>query len=658
MTVKMNAAALDEAIAAAGALASRIENARLACLQAVPPGGPTLTSLSVHGITGSAPEWLREQAKDPLGVVRDLADLLSSEDGSSVTWDGSTTGTIADLKQELARRIADDLDDLDDVRSPEDLARVEAATALLMKYVDDPDVTAAVATELGPDGVAALIEQAAAMTGPYSNYPNQYATYEDSSYGEEYDRVLALQDDLATALSGAVATASRSRRLSEDYGRELVESGGPLAPAVLFDYAHRNGQVFGSDFLTSAGEALLEWEGSGEGMYWAQFNGDHPFGTADRNELRDPVVQWMESLSDNPQASQEVLLDPDRAAYLLERQSLGEETSGNAAGMVLQTATIDQALNHGSSGQNAATIATWAIEHFGGDAKAQDGVNEELGGIVATYIRDVDRIAFNRSSAEGTGTYGPGGLPPGTNFPGEGFPPHGIMLNRDSLTNLLGDIGGNDQAVSVIGGAATRLNEVRLQHGIDEVIGSGVDLSGAVGVDNPVFAATRSNAGLQGFLYDNMLEGGISDARDDVAQRRRMAQLLLLPTEFVKVPGGPVGSYVVGEVKSQLTTAFVGNGVSDSISGANDMFDDIQTHSQLQALHTLATSDAGLPVGDLHDTWPVDEHGRPKPIDELTNAEQTAIINMANGGGDGYASAAYSGSLDGRDQLLRQYGGS
>lgn len=659
MTVKMNAAALDDAMLAATSLASRIESARQSALSAVPPGGPSLPSLGAHGIVGTAPEWLRGEAEDPLGVVRDLAILLGSQDGSSITWDGSTTGDIAALKTELGRRISRELADVHDIRSPEDLARAQAATDLLLKYVDDPDITATVALELGPEGVARVIGDAAAMTGQFSNYPSTYDVYEDSSYGEEYEKVRHFQDDLANALSGALATASTAHRLSADYGRRLVESSGPLPTAVIFDYGHRKGHVFGKDFLTGAGDALLEWENGGEGMFWqAMADPYQTFGTADQKALQDPVVKWLEALSDNTAASQEVLLDPDKASYLLERHSYGEETRGDAAGMVLQTATVDQALSHGTYGKNAATISAWAIEHYGGKATAQLGVNEELGAIVATYIRDVDRIAYNVRSAEGSGIYEPGAVPAGTLFDDAGFPPYGIRLNRESLKGLLDDIGDNDTAISLIGSATSRLNEVRMNVAIDEVAALTGESDGSMGSRDLVFAAARSNAGLQGFLYDNLLEGGISDARKDEEQRRRLAKLLLVPTDLVKVPGGPLGSYVVGEVKSQLTDAYVGNGASDAVSSANDVFDDIQAHTRIQALHTLVTSDAGLPIGGLADAWPQDAHGHPKSIAELTNEEETAIINLVNTGGEGYASDAFSGALAGTDVFLEQYGGS
>lgn len=111
-------------------------------------------------------------------------------------------------------------------------------------------------------------------------------------------------------------------------------------------------------------------------------------------------------------------------------------------------------------------------------------------------------------------------------------------------------------------------------------------------------------------------------------------------------------------MKSQLTDAYVGNGASDAVSSANDVFDDIQAHTRIQALHTLVTSDAGLPIGGLADAWPQDAHGHPKSIAELTNEEETAIINLVNTGGEGYASDAFSGALAGTDVFLEQYGGS
>ncbi len=656
-TVKIDIAQIRSAISAAEGLAERIDGQRARASYSTPIALPSLEDGSLDKIS----RWLTDNLDD-LTTRRDLAILLDDEGTGTASYT-VPADTITNVKQLLGEQLADDLDDIDDIRSPEELAKMQAAVKLLMEYSDDATVAGSVANTLGPDKLGDLIEQAAAMTGPYSNYPSTYASYEGTTYSDEYAKVVALQDDLAEALSASLASASRAGKLTPDYGRELVENNGPLVPAVIFDYGHRGGHTFSADFLQDAGDALLEWENGQGGMYWAGFPDDGlNYGTSDHSELRDPTVQWMEALSDNTTAAQQVLLDVDKAGYLLERFSPSEETSGNAAGMVLQTATIDQAMSNSAYyGQNAATISSWAIDHFGGGAKAQDGVNEELGGIVATYIRDVDRISTYTGANPGAGTYGPGDVP-ATALQGDGFPPYGIILDRDKLSNLLGDIGDNDKAVELIGGASSRLNEIRTQIAIGDiqadVAAGNLNLSDPIGTDNPAYSAAAKNAAFTGFLYDGLLEGDMADAKADAEQRKRLAGLLLLPTEYVKVPGGPVGSYVVGQVKEQITQAIVGNGVSESLDNSNTMFNDIQSQTQLQTMRSLLTSDANLPMGDLASVWPTDSHGVPLQIDELSINDKIDIFNTASTGGNGYASSAYNGAADATDRLIDQYGGS
>lgn len=655
MTVRMNVGALDSAISAVEELANDIANARTACINAVPYRGPSLSSLTGGSVTVTAPEWLREQKTDPLGVVLDLARLLDTDGEGEVVWTGSTDGSIQDIKEELGRQIASRAEELEDVESPEDLDEFLETLELLDTYADDPDVTGAFVNAIGPEGLNRLIQQAGSMTGPYADYPNPNGIYEDSSYGEEFERVVAMQDTLAETLSQSVATASLAGNLPANFGEDFVRGGDPRSAAILFDYAARGGHEFGSEFLVSAGDALIEWENGEGGMYWSNFPGnDQQFGTADMNALRDPTVAWMEALSLSTDGSQEVLLDTDRAAYLLERFSPMEDVEGAAAGKVLQTATIDRALDSGTHGRDAATISSWAIEHFGGDAEPLDGIKEELGGIVATYIRDVDRVSYDLGSAEGSGIYGAGDVPGGT-MDGEGFPPYGIRLNRDALANLLGDIGDNDSAVSIVGGAASRLNSARL----DEAIGAIADNpapSGSIGTDDPLYNAARNNGSFTGFLYDSMLQGDIASAQGDAEQRQRMAELLLLPADAVKLPGGPIGSYVIGQIKREVTNEFVGDGVSDTIAGSNDAYDDIMSFTQMQALESLVFSDEDIPMGDLAEVWPGAADGDPVPMSELTNEDRTAIINTVRSGGQDYGTAVRNGVDDGRDDLIQQYG--
>lgn len=649
MSVEMNHEALDDAIEHMGDLAERVEQSRRRCVLANPNRGPELPSLDYSGVTGVAPQWLRDNVTDPITIVRDLARMLDTEDTGSVVWDGSTTGSIDDIKTEVGRQLADRLDDPADIDDPEDLDRYLASLEMLERYADDPEVTTAFATELGPEGVANVLNQAATLTGQYSNFPNTMDMYEDSSYGEQYERVIAMQDTLGDTLSTVLGTASREGDLAESFGRDMVEQGGPQAASILFDYGARGGVEFGTDFLTDAGDALLDWENGQGGMYWTAFPQNNQFGTSDSEAQRDPVVQWMEALPHNVEASQETMLDEGRASYLIERTSPTEDDWGTAAGDVLQTATIDQALNDDSTGQNAATISAWAIDHYGGEAEPSDGVKEELGGIVATYIRDVDGSLASGADLP-PGTYGPGEAPSGL-LQADGFPPYGIEIDRDALRGTLSDIGDNDSALSIVSGAANRFNDARLAVAIEENAGSE-----ETGSDSVMYNAVRQNGGLNGFVLDNMLEGGISAARDDEEMRQRIAELALAPTEGLKAVGGPVGSYVVDQITGEVTDAFVGTGVADSIDGSNDVFETMTETSQQQALQAMVNSD-GVPTGELANIWPT-SHGSPVDAADLDPAEWRNILNEVRGGGYGQASAAVNAINDGQDDFLSQYGGS
>ncbi|OUZ11304.1 hypothetical protein BHE97_05575 [Aeromicrobium sp. PE09-221] len=650
MTVRMNTDALDSAISAVEELANDIANARTACINAVPYRGPSLPSLTGGSVTVTAPEWLREQKTDPLGVVLDLARLLDTEGDGTVVWTGSTDGSIQDIKEELGRQIAARAEDLEDIDSPEDLDAFLETLGLLDTYAEDPDVTGAFVTAIGPEGLNQLIQRAGSMTGPYAEYPNPNGIYEDSSYGEEFERIVAMQDTLAETLSQSVATASLAGKLPDDFGSDFVRGGDPRSAAILFDYAARGGHEFGSEFLVSAGDALLEWENGEGGMYWSNFpGGDQQYGTADLNALRDPTVAWMEALSLSTEGSQEVLLDTDRAAYLLERFSPMEDVNGEAAGKVLQTATVDQALDPGDRGRDAATISSWAIEHFGGDAEPPDGIKEELGGILGVYIYDVYEAIPGRGLDIEPGTYV---RPPGDR--GDGWPVHGITINNEDLRGLLGDIGDNDSAVSIIGSAANNYNQVR----IDDAVQSAIADGGQVGGDDPITMTTGTNAANLGFLYDGLLEGGISSAEDDAAQRRRMAELLLLPTNAIDVPGGPVGTYVVGEIKKHLTNEFVGDGVNEAITGANDVFTQLSRQTWLQTFETMLTAEGGdqLDLGDARDQWPTNAAGNPIPTEDLSDQEVLNLILAIQDGDGGYASTALSEAAAQMERHLDRYG--
>lgn len=348
-----------------------------------------------------------------------------------------------------------------------------------------------------------------------------------------------------------------------------------------------------------------------------------------------------------PEGLSTVLLD--------DRHYLYEDTQGTAAGDVLAAATVQHALDNNYQGENAATISSWAISYFGGKADPPDGVKEELGAIVSTYIRDVGRVALDPNSADTPGTYGPDDeLPPGL-FEGEGFPPYGIRLDRTALNNLLGDIGDNDVAISLIGDANGRLAQGRLDQAVHTTVNGGPFVDEA----DPFNGATLTNSAVTGFLYDGLFDGRIDDAQGDAAEREKMWKFLMVPTEFVEVPGGPIGNYVVGSIKDRLKEEFVGDGVAESISSAEDGYNEVRTFTTMQSLYTLVTNEeaASLPAGSLREDWPTDSSGNPVHPNDLTSQQQTDIIASVNDPSDnqGYALSTYKNGLSGMDLLQEQY---
>ena len=656
MTVKLDAAALDSAISGLEDLASAIDFHRNWCTKDCPV---ELASLAEGTGLTQVRDWMNDQVVNPLRIVRDLAQLLDSE-GGTVELEGS--GAIDVLRAKLGAELAEQMADSGDLDTPEDIEDFQDLMATLDRYKDDIVVSGAFHTELGPEGLAQMLDKARALTDPsgqYQNYLlNNLSGSSDPSYPEASELAVQFQDDIAALLADSLATGSLWKDFPDSYAKEFADYGNGSTAAIIFDYAGRNGDVFARDFLNDAGDALLEREDGAGGMYWSGMGNGLQFGTTDMDSMQDPVLQWMEALKHNGAASQDQLLDPERAEYLLdERFYLYEDVEGGAAGDVLASATIDQALNSGTMGENAATISSWALNHFGGDADPRDGLKEELGGIVATYIRDVGRVALDPDSSDTPGIYGPGDLPPGL-FEGVGFPPYGIRLDRGALNNLLDDIGDNDSAVSIIGDAAGRFTQARLDDAVNTTVNSGA-LDGEIGLDDPFYNTTYTNSAITGFLYDGLYDGSIADAKADDAEQERIWKLLMVPTEYAKVPGGPVGSFVVGEVKDLVKKEFVGGGASEAVTDAEDGYNTVRTYTLLQSLHTLVTSDAAadFPAGSLREDWPTDSSGHPLNPNEMTSGQRTDVIASITGTDqdNGYAAASHTASMSGMDTLQEQY---
>lgn len=655
MTVKLDAAALDSAITGLKDLASAIDFHRNWCTKDSPV---PLDSLAEGTGLTHVRDWMLDQVTEPLQVVRDLARLLDTEGGGTVEIEGS--GDIDTLRAMLGTEIAHHMADFGDLDTPEDIEDFETLMTMLDKYKDDIVVSGAFHTELGPEGLAQILDKARALTDPGGQYAANLENLtgeSDPTYANASQLAVEFQDGIATLLADSLATGSLWKDFPDSYAKEFADYGNGSTAAIIFDYAGRNGDVFAYDFLNDAGDALLEREDGLGGMYWSGMGDGIQFGTAHMDSLQDPVLQWMEALKHNAGASQHQLLDPDRAEYLLdERFYLYEDVEGGAAGDVLATATINQAFNTGTMGEDAAKISSWAIDHFGGGADVRDGMKEEMGGIIATYIADADRVAQS-GTTDGAGVYEDGELLPAW-LKNQGLPPYGITMDVSDLRGVLNDIGDNDVAASAVADATMRLNAVRLQAGIDSELGD----TGEQIVD-PILRSTGSNAQLTGFMQDNLLSGGIMDAESDAKSRKKMAELFTIPLNLIPTTGtGPVGPFIMGQVKEQIVTGYVGTGVPDAISSSEEKFGEAKNATTLQALQIILESNANhgpdqqLPVGNLTDTWH-HTNGHPDPVSSLSDSEISAILASAEGGiSNGYAGPVKDEVDGGIADLISQYG--
>ncbi len=664
-TVRIDVAFLAQAKSGLTTLANNIDTQRASAQHGTPIA---LTSLSNSSALARSALWLHDQ-EGPLQQLIDLGTLLETDGSGIASYEGD--GSFGEIEALLVKEIVDQVKDFDDMDSVNDREQMEEFATILARYAHDPDISGAVVNGLEAEGaVHAFYDMQSWLTE--QSQPN-YRGGEYIDTNAERQRIQGLQDDLAGTLATMIGTAGREGRppLDADFGRQMVESDGRgWGVATLFDYGSANNVDFGENILVSAGEALLEREEVQGSRYWDGPMGGTsilPFGTNqdDDQAMNDPTLQWLQVLDNNADASQTILLDTDRAKYLLgERESTYEDNKGAAAGDVLRVATVDQALGYNPKyddagspedvrARNAAQISSNTLDMFGEGAEALGGVDEEIGGIIATYIADVDRTA-TRSPDGGPGTYS-GEHPRRPDFlEGSDLPYYGINIDKDDLTDILEDVGDNETANSTIGGAAARYNQVRLNDGASVSLEGNADgqPSWTIGEPgDPMVKAIHESSQLQGYLQDSLINGAIDGAEDEAEAKRKVASMFTLPLDYVPVPGGPAGNFIVGEIKDQIIDGYVGDGVNEAISAGNDQYETGRRHTRLQAYYAVLGAESENPWGELNagdqtrveergdesqyllgglrDSWPGAETGNPVPPSELSDDQIRAILDEA-----------------------------
>ncbi|MEO7351883.1 MAG: hypothetical protein ABIR34_04560, partial [Marmoricola sp.] len=437
----------------------------------------------------------------------------------------------------------------------------------------------------------------------------------------------------AAGLTGMLGSATRNDWVDSDEWAKGLGQDWNVA-AILLRSADKNNTILGASFTQSIGHELLEWEAGDPMRHSMLVTAGSTFGNEKfYDDNQDALKQLIGAADNSPDSAQSVMMDEELASYLMHDRLTSEFIADDMDDLV-RISTVDSAMDPtGDRAQNAADISSWAIEYAAG-TELDDTYDEELGGIVGTYMADAYQTI--------DGTYP---LDPPV-------PPFHATMTDDDLTEVLQHIGGNETAASIVGDHATRLNQYLMN---DSAFRS---LDGRAGGDPPFNPDTTgdplvdqigSSSGFRGFLEDELAQGMVNDGADEADARRKTAELFTLPLDLVPTDqlggGAPLGDFLLGDIKDQIIDGYVGDPAHAAAVEGNDNYESARQSTQVQAMYAVATAESdhhpahmpteleGGPNGTtvftttLRDDWPQDAYGNLKPPGELTDDEVSALVS-------------------------------
>jgi hypothetical protein len=612
-------------------LASAIDQQRARATQGTPVALP---SLQDGARAAQAAAWLTDQAPK-LQTLIDLATLLDTKGTGSASYTGS--GSFSDAEDRLGHELGKQLNDLD-IDDAGDRARYQKLADMMATYKDNRWVTTATLDELGTDGARELIEKLAAMTGdpPTSNYWQNIGP--PDSPGDELQALAHLQSSVASGLTGMLGSATTNDWVdSEDWGKGIAQDW--VVASILLRSADKNNTVLGPKFTQTVGHELMDWE-AGDPMRHQGLTGlAATFGGETLNDDNGDALRQLIKAGDNsPDSAQAIMLDQELASYLMHDRLTSEHLASSMDDLV-RIATVDSATDPTKPrAQNAASISSWTL-HYAAENDLDDNYDEELGGIVGTYITDAYQLTTGVDVHDIVGD----------------VPPFHLSDedSQSDLTAVLQHIGGNKTATSVIGDHATRLNQMLIDHGaqasLDGRASNTNEFQGGTGED-PLYLQLHGAAGFRGYLEDELAQGLHADGVEEEEARRKTAELFTLPLDYVPTDplgkvGGAAADYLIGDIKDQIIDGYVGNPAHAAAAEGNEHYLSAKQATKIQAYYALveAQSDhptdassqsgttAGHDGGSVFDTqlrhdWPRDSYGNLKTPGQLTHQEMKDLV--------------------------------
>jgi hypothetical protein len=604
-TIKIDINKLNSALTKLDTLATSIDTQRRSAMSNCPIALPSLED----GTLGATSKFLTEQ-KPELQTRLDLAKLLDQDGDGQASYTVEHGDQLWEVKRALSDEMTKELKGLD-VDSKEDRERATLLAQMLNRYQNDPDIPWQVMNGLGPEGLTTVMNKLRTMTGQYGS---SYWQTTDNP-GDEHTALIDLQESMGKGLAGMFSSASVY--MGGDWGKKVAQD--PWAASVLLRYVDKANKDIDPLVFEAMGTELKDREHN-DPMIWSQMFNDPDywnFGNQHFSNLS-PLREYLNVADNSTRDAQAVMGNKDLLHYFTSERQDYDHLS-DQAGKVLGVATIDAANSDNYQyAMKAAEISSNLLYDLGGDAKPLDGVKEEVGGIIATYIMDADRVYDGHGDKEaGIHLWGKDGSPYGYGLDeNSGLPRYGINMDESHLRNLLEDVGDNDSAKSSIGNATTLLNQVRLDYGAAH---QGED-------SDAMRKAAHESSALTGFMTDGLVNGNIDSEKDAAEERKKVAEFFTAPIDLIPTDKVPViGDLIKDQVKDAIVEGYTADKTDDAISSGNDDKQTSTNQVKLQAMYSMEKHNLDNGVD-----WPKDSYGHYKAPDTLSGDEIKAILEKSD----------------------------
>lgn len=656
-TVTIKIDEIGAAITAMQDLSTEVQSQAAVARSASPIGLPSLADSSL----GKKTRWLDDHLED-LTTRRDLAILLDREGTGSASY-SVTSDTLSNVKEMLGQELASAAASIDATSDEEDLDHI---AGLLETWNEDPDVMAAMFTELGPDGTVGFMANISSAMG-YGGVadPEKY-----TSLAEEFRTGLSTASNApgfpAETFGEEIVRYSCAPLLTDEEQQAFAEEFGMgMNGANILTYLMQD-TTYSDDFLLGAARTLdgferMAQDGPLTAQDWYNHNGHGPLPTKDEFDgwYDDPMAAIMHNFGENPEAGLTFFTEStedgwDRQTYYFNDREWKADGYGGISHAVEGIGTSEANL----TGDPEAT--TGLVSRFLDQVANSDGFNPEDAKPASPYIADL--LKFYMPAVDTALRFpnddGDGGSTSLTidNF---GTFDHYPILFTEDLDSLMQVSMSTPDGMQKIAEGTAIYQQTQVNN-----IAAALEAN----PDDPDLRmqlrdVLQRSAALQGFGEYSVGQVEIDGAEDRDAQRQAFIDMVGDASSLVPLPGADVvgdwGSKLIDFGYSQavdLGQDAAGDAFTSEAAAATDNANDRAAAgtNRVKVQAYLALVESGvIPRDEVPDTFY--ENGRlisagDIPADQMSSYAQTAM--------SGVSSYASNNDLEGpyRDEFLEYYG--